>query len=106
MSDPKIEKLHIIPLDKQVTIEVSGYFYRIAMAAYFNVIRLIGDKETEKLCKALVDNTVEILSQEEQQNASTIHMFLTLIKTIEEENKKAGFIIEQEIELPNEDSES
>ena len=106
MSTPTTEQQHIIPLDGKVTIEVSGYFYREIMASYFNVINLIGDKKTEEYCKALADNTVESLPADEQTHALTIHMFLCLLKTVEEQFKTDKAIVKEDVELPNEDSKS
>jgi hypothetical protein len=106
MSNPTTETQHVIPLEEKVNIEVSGYFYRQVMTSYFNVTSLIGSVKTEELCKALADNTVKSLPEEDQTLAVTIHTFLALLKTIEDEFKTSKSIIKEDIELPTEDSES
>jgi hypothetical protein len=106
MSTPRIETIHIIPLEGKVNIEVSGYFYREAMTSYFNVVNLIGDEKVEVLSKALTDNTVHLLPEEDQTHAVTIHMHLALLKTVEEAFKTAKTIITEDIEIPTEDSKS
>jgi hypothetical protein len=100
MSTPTTEEQHIIPLDGKVNIEVSGYFYRQVMAAYFNVTNLIGADKTEELCKALADSTVQSLPEEDKLHASTIHTFLALCKTIENEFKASKLIIKEDIDIP------
>lgn len=106
MSTPKKETLVTIPLEEKVTIEVSGYFYRQILTSYFNFSSLIDKHKFEDICKALTNNTVDQLSTEDQTHAVSVHTYLSLLKTLDDAFYAKGNSLKEDVELPNEDSET
>ena len=107
MSTPKKETIVTIPLEDKVTIEVSGYFYRQILSSYFNFSSLFDNAKFESICKALSNNTVHELSDEDQIHAVSVHTYLALLKTLDDAFFAKGSPTKEEVELPpNEDLES
>jgi len=76
------------------------------LASYFNFSSSMEPTKFEELCRALTDNKVNLLSEDDKSNALTINTYLSLIKTVETAFHEKGIPSKEQIDIPNADSES
>jgi len=102
MADTKKVKMHVIPRDAHITIEVSGNFHKRLVGAYFAYINKIHPDNLPIIMTAIEESKVENLSAELLIDATSIQTLIALITNLEQKFTDAGLDKEQEFEIPNE----
>ena len=104
MSDTKKITTYVVANDSVVSIEISGAYYKRITALYFNLVKKIGTEHFEKIVKALIENKLENLAEEQDKHDGlSIDTLLILMTAIESKFKEDNLINKQELEIPNVD---
>ena len=102
MSETKKVELQVIPGDAEISLDISGYFYKRIGAVYFQYISKMDIPVYEKIVQHIEKNTVGDLSGQELADAACIHTLLVLMHSIEKEFTDKGLDKTQEFEIPEE----
>ena len=103
MSDPKKVKLHTIPVDSLVTLEVSGEFHKRLVGAYFNYVSKIETEKFEEIADYMSKGELNKLTGQQLVDATSLQTLLIIISNLEKLFIDGGFDKEQEFEMPTED---
>lgn len=96
-----------IPEDAIVTVEFSAAFYKRIIGLYFNYLKKNDPKKIDNILDSVLKDTITKLSDvQDQIDAYSLETLFILIKTLDIKFKETGKIIDKEVEIPTEDSNS
>ena len=92
--------IDVIPKDKIVSVEISGYFYERLSSHAMHYLSTLSEEKINKSFKMIQDDVAHL-----DPVAFNLQTLFTLLHSIEETFDKEGLITKEEIEVTPEDQE-